>query len=122
MDWNKYMQISSTNFATAKEIGLAPATLISMANKGLIEIKESVPKQYRRIKSNIAKIYYLCEKHKDKYEEYFTLYKNPHTIGMFCSVNNGTICDCWGKPINLTDYTIVSFRKHYFDINTGREI
>ena len=50
MDWEKYNKVPET-FATAREIGLAAATLGAMARRGLVEVKDTSPKQYRKINS-----------------------------------------------------------------------
>ena len=48
MDWEKYNKVPE-EFATAREIGLAAATLGAMARRGFIEVLNTSPKQYRRI-------------------------------------------------------------------------
>ena len=63
MDWEKYNMIPD-EFATAREIGLAAATLGAMARKGLVEVKDTSPKQYRKSHNVSAKIYMLCEENK----------------------------------------------------------
>ena len=47
MDWEKYEKVPA-EFATAREIGLAAATLGAMARRGLVEVKDTTPKQYRK--------------------------------------------------------------------------
>ena len=37
MDWEKYNKVTET-FATAREIGVAAATLGAMARRGLVEV------------------------------------------------------------------------------------
>lgn len=113
MDWEKYNQIP-TEFATAREIGLAAATLAAMARRGLVEVLDSVPKQYRRIDSIAAKIYQLCEENKKYYDTYFSLRKKDHDIGMLCSISNNTIVDCWGNKYDLTDIDYACFGKKEF--------
>lgn len=56
MDWKKYEQIPE-EFATAREIGLAAATLGAMARRGFVEILDTSPKQYRKVNSPSVKIY-----------------------------------------------------------------
>ncbi len=110
MDWAQYEKIP-TEFATAREIGLAAATLGAMARRGLLEVVNSTPKKYRRVASASAKIYQLCEENKNAYDTYFILYKKDKSYGMLCSISNGTILDCWGKPYDLTDVIKVQFNK-----------
>ncbi len=115
MDWEKYEKVPE-NFATAREIGLAAATLGAMARRGLIEVKNTSPKQYRKINNSSAKIYSLCEQNKTDFDTYFTLRKRNKPIGMLCSISNNTIVDCWGKPYDLTDVNKIEFRTKKFDI------
>ena len=122
MNWNIYLKIPTKTFVTAKEIGLAPATLIAMGKKNLIEIKEGNPNTYRRINSVAAKAYYLCEKHANEYETYFTMHNPNRPYGMLCSIIGGTICDCWGKTLPLMEYTIIQFGKRKYELSTGKEI
>lgn len=119
MDWTKYNLVSD-EFKTAREIGLAAATLGALARRGFVEVKEGSPKQYRKIASAAVKIYQLCDIYSDQYDTYFTLYKKDAPIGMFCSIVNNTIVDCWGNPYDLTDVVAVSFRKK--KINLEEEI
>lgn len=122
MDWNIYLKIPTKAFITAKEIGLAPATLLAMGRKGLIEVKDTSPKTYRRINSVAAKAYYLCDKHANEYETYFMLNNPKRRYGMLCSIISDTICDCWGNPLPLSEYTTIQFGKKKYDILTGKEI
>lgn len=119
MDWEKYNLVPK-EFKTAREIGLAAATLGALARRGFVEVKEGSPKQYRKIASPAIKIYQLCDIYSDQYDTYFTLYKKDAPIGMFCSIVNNTIVDCWGKPYDLTDVIAASFRKK--KINLEEEI
>ena len=110
MDWANYEKIP-TEFATAREIGLAAATLGAMARRGFVEVLDTSPKQYRRIDGTAAKLYQLCEDNKKAYDTYFILYKKDRSYGMLCSISNGTIVDCWGKPYDLTEVIKVQFNK-----------
>lgn len=115
MDWEKYEKVPA-EFATAREIGLAAATLGAMARRGLVEIKNTTPKQYRKINSSAVKIYSLCEQNKNDFDTYFTLRKSTEKLGMLCSISNGTIVDCWGNPYDLTNVNRVEFRTKNFNI------
>ena len=103
-------------FATAREIGLAAATLGALARRGLVEVLDTTPKQYRRIDGPAARIYQLCEENKKDYDTYFSLYKKNKEIGMLCSIVNNTIIDCWGKSYDLTDVCQIKFRTKKFEI------
>ena len=98
-------------FATAREIGLAAATLGAMARKGLVEVKDTSPKQYRKSHNVSAKVYILCDDNKKNYDTYFTIYKKNSKIGMLCSISNNTIVDCWGNKYDLTDTVRIRFGK-----------
>ena len=115
MDWEKYEKVPA-EFATAREIGLAAATLGAMARRGLVEVKDTTPKQYRKSKDSIPKIYMLCHLNKDDFDTYFTLRKSNEKLGMLCSFSNSTIVDCWGNPYDLTNVNKIEFRTKSFDI------
>ena len=115
MDWEKYNKVTET-FATAREIGLAAATLGAMARRGFVEVKNTSPKQYRKINSPAVKIYQLCEENAADYDTYFTLRKSNQPLGMLCSISNNTIVDCWGNPYDLTDVCKVEFRTKHYEI------
>ena len=115
MDWEKYNKVP-TEFATAREIGLAAATLLAMSRRGLIEVQDGSPKRYRRTDNPSVKVYMLCEQNKDDYDTYFTLRKSTERLGMLCSISNNTVVDCWGKPYDLTNVNRVEFRTKKFDI------
>lgn len=115
MDWEKYYQVP-TEFATAKQIGIPAPTLNAMARRGLLEVKDSVPKQYRRLAGTAVKILLLCEEHKDDYDKYFTLWKKGQSLGMYCYISNGTIYDCWDNKYDITDVYKIGFRQIRIDI------
>ena len=108
MDWSKYNSIP-TEFKTAREIGMAPATLGAMARRGFVEVLDTSPKMYRRISSAGAKVYELYEQHKT---DYFVLYKHNAPIGMLCSMSNGSVVNCYGGPYDLTGVTKIRFDKN----------
>ena len=100
MDWEKYNKVP-TEYATAREIGLAAASLGALARRGLVEVRDTTPKQYRRIVSPVAGLYQIIEQHKDC--EFFTLYRNPAELGMLCYMSQGEVVDCWGKKYDLSE-------------------
>lgn len=115
MDWSKYDKIPE-EFATAKEIGLAAATLGAMARRGFVEVLDTSPKQYRKINNPAIKIYKLCEENKDDYDTHFTLRKSTEKLGMYCSIKNDTIVDAWDNPYDLANVNRIEFRTRNFDI------
>ena len=115
MDWEKYNLIPE-EFKTAREIGLAAATLGAMARRGMVEVKNTTPKQYRKLNSNIMKIYYLCEVYADQYDTYFGVYKENEKVGMLCSLSNGTVLDCEGKPYDLNNVVALRFGQKMINV------
>lgn len=96
MDWVKYDSIP-TEFATAREIGLAPATLTAMARKNFIEATNTSPKKYRRIDSPAASLCRQFEK-----EEFFVVYTDSSAIGTLCYIEKDVVMDCWGRPYDVS--------------------
>jgi hypothetical protein len=115
MDWEKYNLVSN-EFKTAREIGLAAATLGAMARRGFVEVQDGSPKKYRKINNPAIHIYRLLEENKDDYETYFTLRKEGAPYGMLCSLSDGTVLDCWGKPYDLTNVITIEFRTKKFNL------
>lgn len=113
MDWEKYNKVP-LEFSTAQQIGLAAATLGAMARKGLVEVLDTSPKQYRKANSPNIKIYQLYEQHKT---DYFIIYSKNKTLGMLCSMSaNNTILDCWGQPYDLTNIYQIEFNKQLYAV------
>lgn len=115
MDWEKYNLIPE-EFKTAREIGLAAATLGAMARRGFVEVQDGSPKKYRKINNPAIHIYRLCEECADDYDTYFTLRKKDAPLGMLCSMSNGTVLDCWGNLYDLTDVITIEFRTKKFNL------
>lgn len=110
------LNLVSTEYRTASQIGLPAATLGALARRGMIEVLDTVPKQYRKKSGNISKIYTLIEQNKDDFDTYFCLRKKDRKIGMLCSYSKNTILDCWGKPYDLTDVNRIDFKTRSFEI------
>ncbi len=106
----------TTEFQTASQIGLPAATLGALARRGMIEVLDTVPKQYRKVPGNISKIYTLIEQNKDDFETYFTLRKAGRKIGMLCSFSKNMVLDCWGNPYDLTDVNRIDFKTRSFEV------
>lgn len=106
----------TTEFQTASQIGLPAATLGALARRGMIEVLDTVPKQYRKVLGNISKIYTLIEQNKDDFDTYFCLRKSDKKVGMLCSFSKNTILDCWGKPYDLTGVCRIDFDTKSFEI------
>lgn len=106
----------TTEFQTASQIGLPAATLGALARRGMIEVLDTVPKQYRKVSGNISKIYTLIEQNKDDFDIYFCLRKSDKKVGMLCSFSKNTILDCWGKPYDLTGVCRIDFDTKSFEV------
>ena len=109
MDLKKYEQIP-TEFATAKEIGLSAQTLAAYVRRGMAEVQAGSPNKYRRIENSSIKVYNFLEKNKNKFDQYFTLYKSTENLGMLCSLSSGEVVDCWGKKYNLQDVNAIGIK------------
>ena len=115
MDWEKYNLIP-TEYATAREIGLAAATLGAMARRGFVEVLDGAPKKYRKINNPAIHIFRLCEENKDDYDTYFTLLKEGAPYGMLCSMHEGNVLDCYGNKYDLTNVIQIEFRTKKFNL------
>lgn len=116
MDWSKYEKVP-TAFATAREIGLAAASLGALERRGFVESTKTSPKQYRRIESPRVIIYKLIDENRGDFDDFFTLRKEGAPYGMLCSLNKaGDILDCWGKIYDLTDVNYIKFKTKEFNL------
>ena len=110
------LNLVSNEYKTASQIGLAAATLGALARRGLVEVLDTTPKQYRKVSGGAAKVYMLIEQNKDDFDTYFCLRKKDKKIGMLCSYSKNTVLDCWGKPYDLTDVNRIDFKTRSFEI------
>ena len=110
------LNLVSDEYRTASQIGLAAATLGALARRGLVEVLDTTPKQYRKVSGGAAKVYMLIEQNKDDFDTYFCLRKKDKKIGMLCSYSKNTVLDCWGKPYDLTDVNRIDFKTRSFEI------
>lgn len=115
MDFSKYNQVP-TEPATAKEIGLAAATLSAMARRGLIEVIPGKPNKYRRIDNPAIKIHQVLEQNKDIFKEFFVVKKKDAKLGMLCYLKNGDIMDCWGNRYDVTGVCEVRIGQRCFHL------
>ena len=86
----------TTEYQTASQIGLPAATLGALARRGMVEVLDTVPKQYRKASGPAAKIYVLIEQNKDDFDTYFILKKSTEKLRMMCSYSKSknTVLDC----------------------------
>ena len=114
-----WKEMPKDNWATAKEIGVAPATLAAMVRRNMVEATNSSPKQYRRVITNATILEMLLS-----YIPSVTigLYSEGADVGMLCPVKNGKVYDCWGDIFDFTTAVKVRIGTRYFDLRTGKEI
>lgn len=112
------LALVTTEYRTASQIGLPAATLGALARRGLVEVLDTAPKQYRKGSGSAAKIYALIEQNKDDFDTYFILKKSTEKLRMMCSYSKSknTVLDCWGKPYDLTNVVRIDFNTRSFDI------
>jgi len=112
------LALVTTEYKTASQIGLPAATLGALARRGLVEVLDSVPKQYRKSSGVAPKVYALIEQNKDDYDTYFIIKKSSEKLRMLCSYSKakGAVLDCWGNPYDLTDVVRIDFNTRSFDI------
>lgn len=116
MDWEKYNKVPK-EYATAKEIGLAAASLGALARRGLVEVLDGSPKRYRQVASPQVTVYRLIDENKKEFDEFFTLRKEGAPYGMLCSLDaSGDVVDCWGKKYDLTNVNYARFGRKEFNI------
>jgi hypothetical protein len=118
MNWAEYNKIP-LEYKTAREIGLAAATLGAMVRRGLVETTASSPKLYRRINSPASRIYQLCEEYK---QNQFILYKKDSKNGMLCTLSKNSIFDCYGTHYNLNGVNRIRFISQKNIINLEDEV
>ena len=101
---DKYLSVWNTmeddKWYTAKELGMAAASMSAMVRRGLVVDRAGKPKQYKKMANALIKILEIL---KDKDFEYFILYKTDRPLGMLCSLKNGQVLDCWEQPYDLTN-------------------
>ena len=73
---DKYLSVWNTmeddKWYTAKELGMAAASMSAMVRRGLVVDRAGKPKQYKKMANMLVKILEIL---KDKDFEYFTLFK-----------------------------------------------
>lgn len=106
-------------WATAKEIGVAPATLTAMARRNIVTTTDTSPKQYKRIITNATVLEMLLFYYP---AETFGLYKADETLGMLCTIKSGNVYDCWGNSFDLLSAAKVRIKDRYFSLINGKEI
>ena len=95
-----YRKMPDNQWCTAKELGVAPATMTAMVTRQLVERTETSPRQYRKANSEYARILAIVA---DYDIEFFGLYKPNATLGMLCYLDNERIVDYQGNIYDVAN-------------------
>lgn len=91
---------------TAKELGVAAASMTAMVRRGLVQkVGNYSPNRYIKTQNTLKAILDILKDYPDV--EYFTLYKSTQKLGMICSVSNSTVKDCWGNNYDLSNVNMM---------------
>lgn len=108
-----YKQMEDGKWYTAKELGVAPATMTAMINRNLAERTDTSPRQYKKSDTAYARI---LAKVADNDIEFFGVYKKGEPLGMLCYLDNERIMDYEGKPYDVNGANKVRIGEKYFEI------
>lgn len=117
-----WLAMEPDTWFTAKELGVAPASMTAMKNRNLVKVKDTTPKQYCRIASTAAVLAFLLEKYKIEATNYIGIHQYGEPLAMLCSVKNGKVYDCWDNPYDITNADWVRIGKKYYDLERGKQI
>jgi len=125
MEWNKVY--------TARELMVAPASLIAMKKRGLVEIIGEKPNKYIKIRNKYDEICSFVRKVRDELEKefhdkleqlhidisdiYFVTWTKDAELGMLCRIKNSAIVDCYDKVYNTNDIVRVVCSGREFKFN-----
>ena len=114
---DKYLSVWNTmeddKWYTAKELGMAAASMSAMVRRGLVIDRAGKPKQYKKTSTVLVKILDIL---KDKDFEYFTLFKTDRKLGMLRKKKNEQVLDCWDQPYDLTNVCKLVVKHQEFTI------
>lgn len=100
MDWTEVLEQKQTGFSgTAKEWGVAPATLCAMARRNLVSKTNTSPAKYTKLP--LADTYCNIMKYVDEYNM-IDVYKDGQPLGMLCLIKGNDILDCYGEQYDIT--------------------
>ena len=115
-----YHLMQPNHYYTAKELGVAPATMTALVNRGLVERTDTSPRKYVKV---ITSIFAAISSLKTSYPcDLFGLYRKGEQTGMLCKIANNKVVDCWDKPYDLTNVVIARFGHNYFNLSNGQII
>lgn len=114
-----WKQMPANEWISAKELGVAPASMTAMVRRNMVEATNTSPKKYRRIVSPNFVLFLLYE-HMPR--EFVGIQLAGEELDMLCTIKNGKVYDCWGEPYDIATAVRARFGRRYFDLTTGKEI
>lgn len=108
-----YMKMEKDKWYLASELGVAPATMTAMVNRGLVEKTDTSPRKYHKISSVLTTVLSILKNYN---VEFFGLQKEGAAIGMLCYLDKERIMDCWGNPYDLTGVNRLDIRGEIFEL------
>lgn len=108
--WNN---MEAEKWYKAADLGVAPATMTALVNRGMVEKTNTSPKKYKKLKNTLVSILNILDKNPC---EYFTLYKINQPLGMMCSLKNEKVLDAWDRIYDITDVNIIQVGRIKFEI------
>ena len=117
-----WLAMEPNTWFTAKELGVAPASMTAMKNRNLVAVKDTSPKTYCRITSSAAVLAFLLEKYKSELTDFIGIHRRNEKLAMLCSIKNGKVFDCCGNLYDIATADIVRIGHRYFSLVNGKEI
>ena len=109
-----YNNMKDNIWYTAKDLGVAPATMTALVNRNLaIKDDSCSPKKYLKVNNVLLKIIEIVEQEKSA-NKYFTLYKTNEELGMFCSIKNDKVLDCWDNSYDISNVFKLEINKKVY--------
>lgn len=108
-----WKQMEDDKWYSAADLGLAPATMTALVNRGMAERTNTAPRKYKKIENKAVVILDYLSKFTF---EFFSLYFDNQELGMLCYLQKDKILDCWGKPQDLTHVNRLVVNKQEFTI------
>ena len=109
-----WKQMEQEKWYSAADLGLAPATMTALVNRGMVERTNTTPRKYKKIENKLVSILGILQKFDF---EFFSVYFDNEELGMLCYLQKDKILDCWGKPQDLTHVNKLVVNKKEFIIS-----
>ena len=123
---NKYLELwlkmPANEWKTAKELGIAPATLTAMVRRNYAKASDTSPKTYCREMSSAAVLAYLLEKYQTLFTGFVDIFCHNRNLAMLCTVKDGITYDCYNNKFDISTAYKVRIGRKYFSLKNGREI